>query len=350
MSENDQNATKKMADDGAEETVEKKKKKDKKKKDDKKEEQTAEGEPGAEDDDEKKEKKKKKKEKKEKKEKAAADEEEAVADEDEEKKEKKKKKKEKKEKKQQEEEEEQATREGETADGEATTAKDENSKNQVQDDIEDCDFLIIDFSQETNEKKTVWNIESRMEKVISDIIKVIPQKKTTDDAVNKQIDLINVSGHQPFNYEFMLKRIADQISEPSTKTAFKLIEPKCARTATKSSWVNFGKQAEAMGRDPQHVLGFFKSELGCNGTIGTDDMLILNGGYQQKHFIKIIKKYIEVYVKCDVCGNYQSEIKKDIKTRLESLICIHCGASRTVPPITKTFEARRRGERRRDRQ
>ena len=104
-----------------------------------------------------------------------------------------------------------------------------------------------------------------------------------------------------------------------------------------------------MGRDPQHVLGYFKCELGCNGTIGSDNMLILNGGYQQKHFIKIIKKYIEVYVKCDVCNGYESKIEKDTKTRLEWLKCANCGASRTVPQITKTFEARRRGDRRRDR-
>ena len=79
-------------------------------------------------------------------------------------------------------------------------------------------------------------------------------------------------------------------------------------------------------------------------------MLILNGGYQQKHFLKIIKKYIEVYVKCEVCHGYNSVIEKDTKMRLESLKCLICGASRTVPVLTKTFEAKRRGQRRRERQ
>ena len=78
-------------------------------------------------------------------------------------------------------------------------------------------------------------------------------------------------------------------------------------------------------------------------------MLILNGGYQQKHFIKIIKKYIEVYLRCNVCQAYDSIIEKDTKTRLEFLKCKNCGASRTVPPITKTFEATRRGARRAER-
>ena len=44
-----------------------------------------------------------------------------------------------------------------------------------------------------------------------------------------------------------------------------------------------------------------------------------------------------VYVKCEVCLAYNSIIEKDTKTRLEFLKCIKCGASRTVPPIGKTF-------------
>jgi translation initiation factor 2 subunit 2 len=104
-----------------------------------------------------------------------------------------------------------------------------------------------------------------------------------------------------------------------------------------------------MKRDPMHVLGFYRNELGCNGTIGNDDMLILNGAYQQKHFIRIIKKYFEVYLKCDVCNGYDTILEKDTKTRLEYLRCNCCKASRTVPPITKTFEAARRGERRKNR-
>ena len=167
----------------------------------------------------------------------------------------------------------------------------------------------------------------------------------------KQIDLNNVPGHEAFSYEYMLKKISDVVvGQDNVVSGFKLIEPKCARTATKSSWVNFGKQAEVMNRDPMHVLGFYKMELGCNGTIGSDNMLILNGGYQQKHFIKIIKKYTETYLKCEVCGQFNSKIEKDVKTRIEFLKCHICGASRTVPPIGRVFEATRRGQRRAERQ
>ena len=104
-----------------------------------------------------------------------------------------------------------------------------------------------------------------------------------------------------------------------------------------------------MNRDPMHVLGFYKGELSCEGTIGNDDMLILNGGYLQKHFIKIIRKYVDIYVKCDVCKGHNSKIEKDSKMRLDLLKCQSCGATRTVPPIGDSFIARRKGERKKNR-
>jgi len=55
----------------------------------------------------------------------------------------------------------------------------------------------------------VWNIESKLEKIMSDLMEEKPDKKANDDNLIKQIDLENVSGHQCFNYEVMLKRIAD---------------------------------------------------------------------------------------------------------------------------------------------
>lgn len=128
-------------------------------------------------------------------------------------------------------------------------------------------------------KKKVYKVVSKMEKIIES-----SQNEETEQADEHKdkdrSDLNKVAGHKTFDYEYMLQRIADSVGETQAgKTDFKLHEPKCARTATKSSWVNFDKQAKAMDREPNHVLGFFKNELGCNGTIGQDNMLILNGGY-----------------------------------------------------------------------
>lgn len=91
------------------------------------------------------------------------------------------------------------------------------------------------------------------------------------------------------------------------------------------------------------------AELGCEGTIGNENMLILNGGFQPKNFFKIMKLYIDKYVKCDVCQRYQTDIVKENKTRLQYLNCRLCKASRVVPQINMGFRAVKRGQRRKDR-
>jgi len=43
--------------------------------------------------------------------------------------------------------------------------------------------------------------------------------------------------------------------------------------------LNFDEQVTAIGRKHQHMLEYFLSELGCDGTIGSNNEMILVGGY-----------------------------------------------------------------------
>lgn len=65
--------------------------------------------------------------------------------------------------------------------------------------------------------------------------------------------------------------------------------------------MNFEAQATALKRDPKHILDYFLSELGCTGNLGARNEMILVGGYQQKHFVRLIRKYIDDYIKCGNC-------------------------------------------------
>ena len=111
--------------------------------------------------------------------------------------------------------------------------------------MEDCDDLIIDFSNKElikTIKKKFWVEESKMEKIIKQAAEEPTQNYEKED--KERIDLNNVSGHEAYTYEFMLSKIAKEVHGQGISTGsapFKLIEPKCARTATRSSWVNFGK-------------------------------------------------------------------------------------------------------------
>ena len=133
-------------------------------------------------------------------------------------------------------------------------------------------------------------------------------------------------------------------------STFKLLDPVCIKTSTKTLWQNYEKQLELMNRDCQHVLSYFLAELGTDGVVGNNGEMILTGSYQVKHFSKLIRRYAEDYVKCNDCKKYNTEFKHVKKERLDYLVCLSCGASRTVESIGMRFVATKRGQRRKERQ
>ena len=290
-----------------------------------------------------KKKKKDKKDKKDKKEKKDKDGEE-VDDEKKEKKDKKKKdkkdKKEKKEAKNEDDEEEKETQ--------VTEDKHDNTEEQNDD-------LIIDFTAEKKKKKAKKEKKSKFDDAAGEEEEV--QKTKTKEPVqipSKRIDLNKVEGHESFDYKFLLGLITETIKKSSSSKEegasghYKLIEPQCSRTKTKSTWINFDEQATALNRDHKHILAYFVSELGCVGNIGSINEMTLVGGYQAKHYNRLIRKYIEDYVKCNNCKGFNTDfIRED---RLTYLKCNRCKASRTVAAIASRYQAARRGERRRERQ
>lgn len=72
------------------------------------------------------------------------------------------------------------------------------------------------------------------------------------------------------------------------------------------------------------------TELGAEGNIGSNNEMVLVGGYQPKHFLRLIRKYIEDYVRCINCKGLDTEIVRDANSRLFYLCCKKCQSSRTV--------------------
>ena len=73
--------------------------------------------------------------------------------------------------------------------------------------------------------------------------------------------------------------------------------------------------------------------------------MVLVGGYMAKHFLRLIRKYIDDYVRCVDCKSLDTTIVKEEKTRLTYLKCNKCTASRTVSQIQSIYVATKRGER-----
>jgi len=79
------------------------------------------------------------------------------------------------------------------------------------------------------------------------------------------------------------------------------------------------------------------TELGAEGNLGHNDEMVLVGGYQPKHFLRLIRKYIEDYVRCTNCKGLDTKIERDEKSRLYFLYCNKDHSSRTVQTIANRY-------------
>ena len=91
--------------------------------------------------------------------------------------------------------------------------------------------------------------------------------------------------------------------------------------------MNFSDVAEALRRDPGHLLKFLLKETGTRGNFdGT--RVIFQGSFNQDSIQNLIEIYTKKYVICPVCGRPDTHIVKD--KRLFFLQCDACGARSSI--------------------
>merc|ERR1719195_1484561 len=101
-----------------------------------------------------------------------------------------------------------------------------------------------------------------------------------------------------------------------------------------------------MNRVPDHVTQFVLAEFGTEGSIAGDGQLILRGRYLPKHAESLLRKYIKEFVACEMCKSANTTLTRDSSTRLHSVNCGNCGASRTAASIKSGYHAVTRADRR----
>lgn len=154
-------------------------------------------------------------------------------------------------------------------------------------------------------------------------------------------------------YEELLDRIFTTIQKQNpelgtgTRKKFRIKPPQIAREPKKTIFVNFREICENIRRDPDHVISYLYAELGTTGSIDSEYRLIIKGIFSAKNMEIVLKKYIAEYVGCRVCGSLETLLKRDPNTRLFSINCLNCSASRTVSAIRQGFLANTTPRRRR---
>lgn len=147
-----------------------------------------------------------------------------------------------------------------------------------------------------------------------------------------------------YRYNTMLTRLFDALNRNNEGSAMternQLPVPILERMGKKKTVIaNFGRICEAFHRPMEDVKDFIEKELSIRGNLDSNNALILKFEIRkQTDFDRVLIKYLDEYVKCNLCHRIDTTLTKDGR-RLE-LRCNVCTATRTVTAAgSATFSA-----------
>jgi translation initiation factor 2 subunit 2 len=134
-----------------------------------------------------------------------------------------------------------------------------------------------------------------------------------------------------FNYEDLLKKACAQMPEVSAKKE-RLELPRIFSSTVGLRTVisNFKEIANALDRDPQHILKYLTREMATAATY-QDGRAIFQGKFRSDVFERLLQRYLESYVTCPVCKRPDTRVVKE--KRLSFLVCNACGAKSAIKQL-----------------
>jgi len=130
-------------------------------------------------------------------------------------------------------------------------------------------------------------------------------------------------------YKKLLERIREELHKNNPalaeKVKIQVSPPDIERLSKKICIKNFGTICEQINRPMPHVMNFFLSELGADGSLAGEQLskmignLAIKNKLQQKNVENLLFKYIKEYVQCLLCKSQKTTLEKDKQTRLEIL-------------------------------
>ncbi|KAF0974148.1 hypothetical protein FDP41_006758 [Naegleria fowleri] len=149
-----------------------------------------------------------------------------------------------------------------------------------------------------------------------------------------------------YKYPELLERIFDTLKKNNPELGggkrkpIKVKTPQVARDGPKKTvLINFTEICANLHRAEQHVLDYLFAELGTTGNLDGSNRLVIRGAFKSKDIENLLRKYITEYVVCKICNSLDTRLNRDPTTRLYSIHCANCLASRTVSAVKQGFVA-----------
>jgi translation initiation factor 2 subunit 2 len=131
------------------------------------------------------------------------------------------------------------------------------------------------------------------------------------------------------DYEKLLKRIQDKISEKKTDGGerFELPSPDVMWEGQRTILRNFIDFAKKLRRDPDKVLQYLAKEFATPAERMGDKAMFV--GRREPHdFVNLLQIYVKDYLECPTCKSPDTKIER--QNRISFLVCEACGAKSSL--------------------
>jgi len=133
------------------------------------------------------------------------------------------------------------------------------------------------------------------------------------------------------NYRELLKRAHSQLPpEVFERKRFEIPKVRSGTIGMRTIIVNYKEIADALNRDPLHLLRYLSREMATAGAID-GVRAIFQGKFHSDTLYRLIERYVEEVVMCPICKRPDTKIVKE--KRLSFLACDACGARSSIRSI-----------------
>ncbi len=135
----------------------------------------------------------------------------------------------------------------------------------------------------------------------------------------------------PDEYEKLLDQALKQVPHTAPREdRFKIPEPEVDVTGNRTTLRNLKDIADALNREPTHLMRYLLREVGTAGNLDGVKGLF-QGKFETDTLRDRVNRYVEEFVICPECGKPDTKIMKQGRTHL--LKCEACGARHSVKGV-----------------
>jgi translation initiation factor 2 subunit 2 len=131
-----------------------------------------------------------------------------------------------------------------------------------------------------------------------------------------------------YDYEQMLKKVRSKIPKVASKRE-RLELPRIRHSVAgmRTIFHNFRDTADALNRNPHHLLKFLSREMATAATL-QELRAIFKGKFSRQTLERLLQRYMDQFVTCPICKLPDTKIVKE--RRLTFLVCEACGAKSSI--------------------